>query len=365
MRSPYLTTLLSVCFFFLVLAATANLVVDPMRFYHSPWFDIGFSDNQRFQNPGLARTAAYDTVVIGTSHTEPFTSADMDRMLGGTSLNLSMSGALIAEQRMLLDLVLEAGKVKRVLWEINYRSFSLGDTISQPESFPFFLFRTGAETPFRYLLSWETLKESFRALSGQRAEGLDELHRWDLESEFGEERVMAHWDFLNGRWNDEQRDVWRMYEVSDKKLAELVRSEVVDVIRGHPDVQFDLLFLPSSMLDYATDFLISAEQHAKRLALRRAIAVQVGETENVRLWDFQLVNWMNRELQHYKDVEHFDQQVIRAILSDVSNGRHRVSPKQLASGTERLGREIRDFTRQFCRDEPDRCQTAMRENLMR
>jgi hypothetical protein len=362
-KSPYLTTLLSFCCLSMALAVTVNLAVDPMHYYHQPWFDIGFSDNQRFQNPGLARTADYDVVVIGTSHTEPFTTRDMDQKLGGKSLNLSMSGALIAEQRLLLDVVLEAGKAKRVLWEINYRSFSLGDTISQPDSFPFFLFRAGAETPFLYLMSWETLMESFRALSGQRAAGPDELHRWDLDAEFGEERVLAHWDFLNKRWNDEQRVLWSMYEVSDEKLVELVQYQVMGIIRQHPDVQFDLLFLPSSMLDYASDFLVSTEQNRKRKLLRREIAAQAGNIGNVRLWDFQLVDWMNHDMAHYKDVEHFDQQVIQAILSDLSSGRHQVPALQLDSNTQVLGQDIVAFIRRFCRTHPERCQPVLREHL--
>jgi len=363
MRSPYLTTLLSICGLCMALAIVVNLVVDPMHYYHRPWFEIGFSDNQRFQNPGLARTSDYDIVVIGTSHTEPFTTADMDQKLGGRSLNLSMSGALIAEQRLMLDVVLEAGRAKRVLWEINYRSFSLGDTISQPESFPMFLFQNGVETPFRYLASWGTLTESFKALTGQRAAGLDELHRWDLDAEFGEERVLGHWDYLNTRWSDEQRELWKKYEVSNRKLVDLVQDEVMGVIRQHPEVQFDLLFLPSSMLDYASDFLISAEQHAKRKTLRREIAEQAEEIENVRLWDFQLVDWMNHDLAHYKDVEHFDQQVIRAILSDLSNGKHQVSGQQLASDTQVMSQDTLDFITQFCRDHPERCQPVLREDL--
>ena len=363
MRSTYLTMLLSLCGLCLAFTMAVNFVVDPMHYYHQPWFKIGFSENQRFQNPGLARTADYDIVVIGTSHTEPFTTADMDQKLGGKSLNLSMSGALIVEQRLLLEVVLEASKAKRVLWEINYRSFSLGDQISQPESFPSFLFRAGVETPFRYLMSWETLTESFSALSNRRVADLDDLHRWDLDSEFGEERVMAHWDFLGKRWNDELRDVWRKYEVSDRKLAELVEHEVMGIIRKHPDVQFDLLFLPSSMMDYVSDFQISADQHMKRMALRREIAAQSDNMENARLWDFQLVDWMSHDLAHYKDVEHFDQQVIQAVLSDLASGEHRVSAEQLASDTERLEQDILDFSRQFCRSNTDRCQPALRENL--
>lgn len=363
MKSTYLKILLSVCGASLALSMLVNWVVDPMRYYHQPWFDIGYSENQRFQNPGLARTADYDIALIGTSHTELFTTAYMDQKLGGRSLNLSMSGSLIREQKLLLDLVLKTGKAKRVLWEINYPSFSVGDAISQPESFPSFMFQNGAETPFLYLLSWETLQESFMALSGMRVNGLDELHRWDLTAEFGEERVMKSWEYQKTRWNDKLRDVWRKYEASDKQLAELVRSEVMDTIRMHPHVQFDLLFLPTSMLEYVGDFQVSAARHSRRMNLRKEIARQVGTTENVRLWDFQRVDWMRRDLAHYKDDSHFDQQVAQAIVDSLASGKGQVSPGQLATGAEELAKDILIFARQFCGDDENHCPRIIRENL--
>lgn len=363
MRSNYLTLLLSVCGASVALAAAVNWVVDPMHYYHPPWFDTGFSDQQRFQNPGLARTADYDTVLIGTSHTEIFTTSDMDHYLGGRTINLSMAGSLVAEQRMLLDVVLGAGKVKRVLWEINYPSFSLGDDISQPESFPFYLYQTGIETPFRYLMSWATLQESLLALTGQRTGELDQLHRWDLEFEFGEERVLDNWDYMTARWNDELRRVWALYEVSETELAALVENEVIELAHRYPDIQFDLLFLPSSMLDYSKDFGVSASQFEKKMLLRRQLARQSAGIGNVRLWDFQQVEWMSRDFSHYKDLEHFDQQVAQAVLAGMSEGTFRVSPARLADNTSQLEQSVLAFTARFCRQNTNRCQPVLLENL--
>ena len=53
-----------------------NFVVDPLQFYRqASFYPPQYSSNQRYQNPALARTQDFDTVVLGTSHMETGSSA--------------------------------------------------------------------------------------------------------------------------------------------------------------------------------------------------------------------------------------------------------------------------------------------------
>ena len=137
----YLPTLLLSCGLFLVLAAVVNGAVDPYRLLHADWFNSGWSENQRMQNPGLARTSEYTTALIGTSHTEQFPVSRISQALGEPAVNLSMAGSWIREQSLMAERVLAAGKARRILWEINLPSFSYGGGVSDPAAFPFFLFQ--------------------------------------------------------------------------------------------------------------------------------------------------------------------------------------------------------------------------------
>jgi hypothetical protein len=363
MRRPYLFILLASCFTLVIGAGATNVLVDPFRFYHAPWFDIGFSDNQRFQNPGLARTMDYENVLIGTSHTEPFITSELDEALGGKSLNLSISGSLISEQALMLEQVLRQGKVKRVLWEINYPSFSFGSGVSDPATFPWFLFRPTAETPFRYLVSWDTFQESLSALGGERAASLDQLHRWDLEASFGADRVLANWDFMTRRWNDELRAFWAIYAVNPEDLARVVSEEIEGLVRQHPGVRFDLLLVPSTLYDYANDLQVAPDRLDKRLLLRHETARLARTWPNAHAWDFQGDSWLVNDLSHYKDMDHFGQGVIRELLNRLAVPEAASSPEQVEQETGRLRRRVIDFLDEFCAEQPARCQPALREQL--
>lgn len=363
MRSAYLFILLAVSISSVGLTTAINWSVDPLRYYHAPWFDTGYSDNQRFQNPGLVKHEDYDTVLIGTSHTEHFISGDLNQYLGGRNINLSMSGSTIVEQSALVDFTLNSGKVRRVLWEINYPSFSTGELVSIEGEFPFFLYRPGAETPFRYLMSWGTLQESFAALGGQRPGHLDDMHRWDLEFEFSEQRVLANWDYMHQRWNDDLRQLWALHAVTIEALPALFDKYVSRLVRSHPGVQFDLLLVPSSMLDYSNDFQVSADRFRKRLVLREQVTELSDELENVAVRDFQLEPEMSADLDRYKDLEHFDLSVAREIQRNIGSSESGLTPAQLKHNHENLEQEVVSYTRSFCERQAARCQPVLLENL--
>lgn len=362
-RSPYLTVLLSACGVIVALVAAVNWVVDPLRYFHRPWFGIGYSENQRYQAPGLIRHERYDTILLGSSHTEIFTATSMNRYLGGQTLNLSLSGASIVEQSQVLEFALAEGTVRRVLWEINYPSFSTGERLVDAAAFPGFLYHPGAETPFRYLVSWDTFEESLDAIGGRRPPRLDDLHRWDLEFEFGSERVLANWDHMTERWNDSLRATWSLYAVQRADIPRLVGNYVGAVVAAHPGVRFDLLFLPASALEYANDFQVSRDRLAKRLELRRAVGHAVGEAANVVLWDFQLLPELTGDLDRYKDLDHFDQRTAEEILQRMQSGSGQVSGAELIARSDELGLRAAAFAADFCAREADRCQAALLENL--
>jgi len=201
------------------------------------------------------------------------------------------------------------------------------------------------------------------ALGGRRPTQLDAMHRWDLEFEFGEERVLANWDYMQNRWNDELREVWRLNSVTIEGLPGLFERYVGDLIQRHPAVRFDLLLLPTSMLDYSNDFQISPDRFDKRLALREATARLAAEMGNVVLWDFQLVAHMSEDLGRYKDLEHFDLGIAREILASITAEKHQVDPAQLRRNSEALGRAVAAWTEEFCSRGPEACQPVMVNNL--
>src|SRR3954449_10240304 len=80
--------------------AILNWRIDPLNFYRMPSRAPYLSEQARYRNPGLARHADYDAVILGTSVSLGFDRRRMDEKLGVHSLNLAMQGASAHEQAL-------------------------------------------------------------------------------------------------------------------------------------------------------------------------------------------------------------------------------------------------------------------------
>lgn len=360
----YVTWLLGLSALLLSLAGVFNWIVDPFHFYHQPWFEIGFSKNQRFQNPGIARQFDYDAVLLGTSRAENFRTSVLQQAFGLNIINLAISGSSVTEQALLLDVVLQNRPIRRVLWEINYPSFALGDLFHDDlGGFPHYLYDVGVETPFRYLFSLDVVFESIRSISGRRPLDFDTLHFWADQFEFSPARVMAAWDFLVKRWTDDLRKFYAGRVPSKQEIQRLFVQKVERVIRRNPGVEFDLLLLPVSVLGYGSDFLIASDRLEKRLDLLKMVAQAQMGLPNVRVFNFQVDKQFTHDFSRWKDLEHFDANMTQFIINAIARGDSQVTADQLLCATEELRRQVLTFMKGFCATEGNHCPPVVHKNM--
>ena len=369
----YVAWLLGLSALLLGLAGAFNWIVDPFYFYHLPWFDIGFSKNQRLQNPGIARQFDYDAILLGTSRTETFQTSALQRALGLNIINLSVSASLVTEQALLLDVVLQNQAIRRVVWEINYPSFSLGDRLYDRHgdrilslglgTFPKYLYEVGPETPFRYLLSLDILFESLRAIRGQRPNNYDTLHYWVDRFEYSEARVLAAWDHRGNYWTDARRTYLAQHAPTPREVQDVFVKRVERVIQQNPQVQFDLLLLPATVLEYGMDFRIRPGRFESRLSLNEAVARAQAQFPNVRIFNFQVDKRLTHDFSRWKDLEHFDATTNEFIINALAQGGYQVTSHQLLCATEELRQQVLTFMNAFCTTEGNYCSAPVRQNM--
>ena len=369
----YVAWLLGLSALLLGLAGAFNWIVDPFYFYHRPWFEIGFSKNQRLQNPGIARQFDYDAVLLGTSRTETFQTSALQRVLDLNIINLSVSASLVTEQALLLDVVLQNQAIRRVVWEINYPSFSLGDRLYDKHSdrilslglgtFPDYLYQVGPETPFRYLLSLDILFESLRAIRGQRPDNYDALHYWVDRFEYSEARVRAAWDHRGNYWTDVRRTYLARHAPTPREVQDVFVKRVARVIRQNPNVQFDLLLLPATVLEYGMDFRIRRGRFESRLSLNEAVARVRAQLPNVRVFNFQVDKQLTHDFSRWKDLEHFDATTNEFIMRAIAQSDYQVTSPQLLCATEELRQHVLTFMNGFCATGDDPCPAIVRQNM--
>ena len=127
----------------LLLMSVTIFAVDPLMVFHKPWYDRPvYYHDERYMMPGLIKSVAPDTIVVGPSTIQPF-QADILKSSGiRNGLNVSLSASTLHEQLLTVNLGLKAGKLKRVVWGLEWVTIAWpSDKVTNRHGpFPHFLY---------------------------------------------------------------------------------------------------------------------------------------------------------------------------------------------------------------------------------
>ena len=108
------------------------------------------------------------------------------------------------------------------------------------------------------------------------------LHYWVDQFEYSEARVLAAWDHRGNYWTDVRRTYLARHAPTPREVQNVFVKRVARVIQQNPNVQFDLLLLPATVLEYGMDFRIRRGRFESRLSLNEAVARVRAQLPNVR-----------------------------------------------------------------------------------
>src|SRR5260370_4751349 len=149
----------------IVMAAALNFVVDPLQsFRPARLFAAMYSPDSRMQDAGLIKSQPFDTVLMGTSLAIHFRQSDIDRIVGGRSLKLSMTGSNSHEQSFVLAAAM-ARHPGRVIWQMDDWIFRDAPEIDADIYLPADLYRRNAKGIASYLFSGAMARESLWILA--------------------------------------------------------------------------------------------------------------------------------------------------------------------------------------------------------
>ncbi len=286
-----------------ILTALITAFIDPLQFYHRPsWYTPLFSEEERYQNPGLAKNYEYDTIIIGTSMTENFVPSQVDAHLGGTTLKLSMEGSTVDEHYKMAKLALETGKVKQVLWGLDYFSLKLA-TADEEEDFPDYLYDGKLWTDYKYWFNSSVYQQFARSvknmLSGGTAQDIDYLYNWNDKVKFGKQYVAA--SYLKAC--DQEIDYGTNEESTDQ-VKDYFNTYIRPLLEEYPDVQFYFYYPPYSVMRQVAWYSSNPVRFDNQLVMRQWMFEQFEQFENVKLYDFQTESEWTFNLDLYKDLSH-------------------------------------------------------------
>jgi hypothetical protein len=328
----------------LVLAATAtalgavavvNATVDPFQHYRLAREPRFYALHHRYVNPGIARHARYDTVLIGSSIMESTPNDVVAGACGGPAVNLSMPAVSAAEIRTMLDTVFDSRTPARVLIVLDFNAFAGAVDARQDSAgpMPAYLYDRSVLNDLPYLLSSTVLRKSVSSALGLHDErfGTDANAPWYWADRmrFGRAEVLRDLDpaNINARFRQPVRT-----------LAGMQRSfahNIVPVLDAHPHTRFALVWPPYSMFVWQ-DFL-QRDQLDVTLAFKRYVANAVRGRGNVHVVDLQAHSEITTDLDLYMDIYHFAPSVNRWMIERTCAGRDDVD----AANVDALERALR------------------------
>jgi hypothetical protein len=341
------------CVALIAVLAALNWGVDPLQFYRrATLYPPVFSENQRYQKPGLAKHYDYEIIVIGDSHAENFSARYIEERLGAPALNLAISGSTAHEQRLMAEKAIATGKVKRVLWTLGRMPFQKSPrmVVESSGDFPSHFYREGFDTHPTYLLSLDTLELSLAALRGNGHRDLDSLNMWYADHEFSQDRMLDDWVRRTRLFaaKKAERDGQLGYRSQIEMIRENVEDNLASVIRSHPEIHFDLFFPPYSILSYLIDDHMAPWMFDERLRYKASVVRAVAELPNCDVYDFQVESRITHDLDNYKDLEHYRREINELIVDSIAAQRHRVDKSRYADLLRRFENQVAAFRRQVC-----------------
>ena len=320
-----------------------NAWVDPFQHYRkSERFPARFYPAwQRHQNPGLAKHYAYDRIVTGSSRTENIVPADVDRILGGRTINLSVSAQTAYDAARLLRVALATGKPRHVVMSLDYNTFSgAPDRSGFTEPFPGYLYDDARWNDVPYALGIGTLRKSLETALGLRWTRFhtdpQRMWSWAEGVRFSAAKVVQALDpgNLNAQFRQPPRDLEGMKASFEANLAPLVEA--------HPATRFSFVYAPYSILVWL-DFQQRGQLEVT-LAFREWLQERLQRHPNAETHDLHAEPSIVMNLEHFTDIYHYSPAIDRVVIEALAHGRHKLTAQAVRENNAWLRKAVSETT---------------------
>lgn len=272
------------------------------------------SGEQRIINNGLARNYIYDTIIMGSSTSENILKKDVDKLFDVNSVNLSLSGSTALEHRNLLNIAIQEGKVKNVIYGLDVFNYNrLGVKV------PIIDYRKNKYNLLKYLFNISVMKSNLKVII-KKIIGRNEnnwIYTWSFWANdyiFSEENALTfdpnkHSGSQNLGVIKEAKKGYK-YEIMKKNFDELL-----EIIKNTPNINYTIYLPPYSILYwYIIDKYNCLQEIIK---FKEYIFLKEKEFKNLSVHDFQNDFSTILNLNNYRDSVHFSAEISKKIIEEI------------------------------------------------
>lgn len=300
------------------------VVVDPYQQYRASDKIIV---NQRLSNPGIAKQHDYDAVIVGSSMAMNHYANQVDSLFGWNTINLTTMGGTDEDYKLLFPYLVDQGKVKSMIWGLDYFSFFRPTTafLSEP-----YLYDNDWWNDYPYWLSYTSLKNVICKI---KEKGIaDRIDLWHFDSPSGREHLLKYYERDNSEKYFGKDDFSRMEERFDA-----MERVVMPVLK---DVEVYVYFPPYSICEF-----LMYEQYGhweEVLVFKQYMIERLLKYPNVKLYDFQVEEFICN-MDEYMDLRHHSHAYNKRIIECIHDDSCRVREENYNKDLMVLDSVVRNF----------------------
>lgn len=351
--------------------------IDPLQYVRKSSYNPIYMNQARYQHPALARTQDYDAVVLGTSHAQNFRPSVIKDVLGFQSLPLAISGSTPYEQILVLNIALNRGIVKNVIWGLeidNLFSMKADAVRNDLAPFPYYLYNNPLLALPKYLINLEIIFMSLEVLSRKffgltnkiyvlDSENmnldLDSYNNWHsvLKREVSEISMKQLKD-LDDSISSELNSAPASQKIIEFKLKEMNvfmedskgssinyknnLKNITEIIESHPEINF-FIFIPPHSITWLKQYQTKKYEESTRLNLLLAqhflLLRDLLKYKNVQLYGFFDREDIIMNLDNFRDITHYWQHINDEIIMSFKKNKNKISSEE----------DIVKYIREVCR----------------
>lgn len=340
------------CYFFIIVfvsllfvAGAMTIMVDPYFHYHKPLPGLQYPIyNQRYQNDGIVKHFKYDAILTGTSMAENFKTSEFDKIFGVSSVKVPFSGGSYKEINDNLEIAMNNNpNIKVILRCLDYnRILNPPDEMRYEEDdYPTYLYDEVLYNDVEYVfnkavLFQDTCSVIKNTIEGGRTTDFDMYSNWMNSCTFGKDAVDA--TYTRAKKVTEKIPITKE---DYKNITENITQNVTKLAEKYPETEFYMFFSPYSI--YFWDSLNQAGTLERQMEAEKYTIELLLKHENIHLFSFFTEYGMICDLNNYKDIAHYSEDVNSQILSWIDKGKYKLTEENYKEYCESVRKFYMDY----------------------
>ena len=301
----------------LILVAAAQIAIDPLFQYHTPWFGLKpVITNERYQNAGVAKNFDFDNVIMGNSFCENFRPSSFEAVFDGKTVKVAISGSSPEDWSKLLRIVNEKEELpRRIILNIDpYTLLTPNPDKPSALTSSYYLYDDDIVNDVNYLYNFDALSLAFDSVVKNQNNTVPELDTVFLEYSKGKDSVIEYYKNKRNEYVDDEPEMGEAIS-----LAEWNLDFLIPFISDMQNTEFYVFFTPVSVLywDKVTrDRNVDCWYAVYNLICKKLIPYQ-----NVKLylWSDDEMLCMMSDIENYKDEAHYTPEFCEVLVNRIGN----------------------------------------------